>query len=153
MTTALTSEIRDIIKEGQDLTLATLREDGWPQATTVSYASDGLRIFFGCGVQSQKARNLSRDDRMSATIDLPYENWDKIRGLSLGGRARRLTDPAEMAIAGKAFLAKFPQMAFHNVTEVGDMAMYEIVPEVISVLDYRKGFGHTDLVSAQDLGR
>lgn len=151
MSSPLESEIGTIIREGQDLTLATLREDGWPQATTVSYASDGRRIFFGCGAQSQKARNLARDDRVSATIDLPYANWDQIRGLSIGGRARRLTDPAEMAVAGRAFLAKFPQMAFHSVGSVEDMALFELVPEVVTVLDYRKGFGHTDLVRAADL--
>jgi nitroimidazol reductase NimA-like FMN-containing flavoprotein (pyridoxamine 5'-phosphate oxidase superfamily) len=151
MTSPLEPEIRSIIEQGQDLTLATLRQDGWPQATTVSYASDGRRIFFGCGARSQKARNLGEDDRISATIDLPYADWGQIRGLSIGGRARRLTDPAEMAVAGKAFLAKFPETAAHMTGSVDDLALFEIVPEVISVLDYRKGFGHTELVPASAL--
>lgn len=151
MSSPLEPEIRSIIQQGQDLTLATLREDGWPQATTVSYASEGRRIFFGCGAQSQKARNLARDDRVSATIDLPYRAWDEIRGLSIGGRARRLTDPTEMAVAGRAFLAKFPAEAFHDLGPVEQLTLFELIPEVVSVLDYRKGFGHTELVRAADL--
>jgi hypothetical protein len=151
MTSPLEPEIRSIISQGQDLALATVREDGWPQATTVSYASDGLRIFFGCGAQSQKACNLARDDRVSAVIDLPYASWDEIRGLSIGGRARRLTDPADMAVAGRAFLAKFPAEAFHDLGPVEQMTLFELVPEVVSVLNYRKGFGHTDLVRAAEL--
>jgi hypothetical protein len=29
----------------------------------------------------------------------------------------------------------------------GDVVLLRIVPEIISVLDYSKGFGHSDLVS------
>jgi len=39
MSAASRDHIISILEAGQDLTLATLREDGWPQATTVSYAS------------------------------------------------------------------------------------------------------------------
>jgi nitroimidazol reductase NimA-like FMN-containing flavoprotein (pyridoxamine 5'-phosphate oxidase superfamily) len=51
------------------MTIATLRADGWPQATTVGYAHEGLTLYFLCGLESQKAKNLARDDRVSITID------------------------------------------------------------------------------------
>lgn len=152
MDDAVRRNILEVITAGHDLTLATLREDGWPQATTVSYASDGMAILFGCGGQSQKARNLGRDDRVSLTINLPYGAWNEIRGLSIGGRARRLTDPADLARAGEAFMKKFaPEIAqYLNAANV-EMAMFEVVPTVVSVLDYRQGFGHTELVTAAEL--
>jgi len=147
MNAALEQEILSIIKEGKDLTLATLREDGWPQATTVSYASDGMAIYFGCSPDSQKARNLTRDPRISLTIDLPYKSWGEIRGLSIGGRARRLTAPGEMESVGALFLQKFsPEIEQYLSADAGDMSLFQITPEVVSVLDYRKGFGHSDLV-------
>ena len=31
--------------------------------------------------------------------------------------------------------------------EPKDVAIYRVTPKVISVLDYSKGFGHTDLVT------
>lgn len=148
MDAALKQEILAIIQEGKDLTLATLREDGWPQATTVSYASDGMAIYFGCSPESQKARNLARDQRVSLTIDLPHARWSEIRGLSIGGRAQRITDPAEMGRIGALFLKKFsPEIEQYLSADAGDMALFQIVPGVVSVLDYRKGFGHTDLVT------
>ncbi len=148
MDSALHAEIRAILDEGKDLTLATLREDGWPQATTVSYASDGLAIYFGCGGASQKARNLTRDDRVSLTVNLPYGPWSEIRGLSLAGRARRLTDPAEIGRISALFVAKFAPEIGQNLPEgAGEIAFFEIAPQVVSVLDYRQGFGHTDLVT------
>jgi nitroimidazol reductase NimA-like FMN-containing flavoprotein (pyridoxamine 5'-phosphate oxidase superfamily) len=147
MDNALHDDIRAILAAGQDLTLATLREDGWPQATTVSYASDGLDVYFGCGVGSQKARNLARDDRVSLTVDLPYACWDEIRGLSLAGHAQRLSDPNDLAHVGQLFVAKFgPQVGEALTAEPGQVALFRIRPDVVSVLDYRKGFGHTDLV-------
>lgn len=156
MDAALKQAIIEIIDTGKDLTLATLREDGWPQATTVSYASQGLSIYFGCGAQSQKARNLARDNRVSLTITLPYGPWSEIRGLSLGGRALRLTDPDDLAHAAGLFMARFgPEMTQYvpadNPELAQDMVLFQIVPTAISVLDYRKGFGHTQLVAAADL--
>ena len=149
MDDAARRDIQEILEAGKDLTVATLREDGWPQATTVGYASDGLAIFFGCGAQSQKARNLARDDRMSATITLPYAAWNEIRGVSVGGRARRVTDPAGLAHAGDLFMRKFgPEIAQYVGGEAQDLAMFEVVPTVFSLLDYRQGFGHTQLIAA-----
>ncbi len=147
----LKADVISILNQGQDLTLATLREDGWPQATTVSYASQGLDIYFGCDARSQKARNLARDDRVSATVDLPYANWGQIHCLSLGGRARRLTDPEEIGRVGALFFAKFPQMGdYMTASDGGELALFQITPQVISVLDYRQGFGHHDVVQAAE---
>lgn len=144
MDAAQKAEIVTILKEGRDLTLATVRPDGAPQATTVSYAADGLAIYFGCGIASQKARNLARDNRVSLTVDLPYDDWNGIRGLSLFGHAEPvpLQDYPEI---GRLFAGKFPEMAHHQ-GDVGEMSLFRVVPAIVSVLDYSKGFGHTDLV-------
>jgi hypothetical protein len=143
-------EIRQIIAEGRDITIATNRPDGWPQATTVSYAADGLSIYFGCGANSQKCQNLMRDDRLSATITLPYNDWASIRALSLAARARRIDDAEELSRIGLLFMQKFPEAAQY-VEADGDLAMFEITPAVVSLLDYRKGFGHTDRLAGADL--
>lgn len=146
----LRREIVDILDTGRDLTLATLRPDGAPQATTVSYANEGLTVYFGCGARSQKAENLARDDRVSLTVDLPYASWNDIRGLSLFGRARRLTALTDIDAAGRLFLARFSELnAF--AAAPGEMALFAVTPLVVSVLDYRKGFGHTELVTAAEL--
>lgn len=146
----LRSEIISILEQGRDLTLATLRADGAPQATTVSYASEGLSIYFGCGALSQKARNMDRDDRVSLTVDLPYEDWNQIRGLSLFGRSRRLTRPAEIEAVQRLFKAKFPQLS-GLAAAPGDAVFFCVTPQIISLLDYRKGFGHAELMIAAEL--
>jgi hypothetical protein len=42
---------------------------------------------------------------------------------------------------------KFPQIAPYAPIELEGVVLFRINPEIISVLDYRKGFGHTDLVN------
>jgi hypothetical protein len=147
----LQKQILAVLTEGKDLTLATVRPDGAPQATTVSYASDGLNLYFGCGVHSQKAQNLAHEPRVSATINLPYVDWSQISGLSLGGVAHQITDSAELARVGLLFLAKFPEVAQYVSAPPDEMAMFRIEPTVFSLLDYSQGFGHTDTVFAADL--
>jgi nitroimidazol reductase NimA-like FMN-containing flavoprotein (pyridoxamine 5'-phosphate oxidase superfamily) len=62
-------KILTLLDQHRIMTIATLRPDGWPQATTVGYANEGLTLYFLCGPDSQKAANLKRDDRVSLTID------------------------------------------------------------------------------------
>jgi hypothetical protein len=41
---------------------------------------------------------------------------------------------------------KFPQIAPNAPAELESIVLSRVTPELVSVLDYRKGFGHTDLV-------
>jgi general stress protein 26 len=123
-----------------------VREDGFPQATTVSYVNDGLTIYVGCGADSQKARNVRRCAKVSLTVDHDEEDWGKIQGLSMGATAEIVTDPAEIAHIGELMFAKYPQLQAMGPPDPKDFAFLKIIPKVISVLDYTKGFGHTRLV-------
>lgn len=136
-----------ILKAGADLTIATVREDGYPQATVVSYVNDGLAIYFGTWVKSQKAQNIAREPKVSVAITLPYTSWNEITGVSIGGRARRVSEGGEVERVGALMMKKFPQvMDFAQTMQAVEMAFIRIDPEVVSILDYTKGFGHTELV-------
>jgi general stress protein 26 len=147
MDPALTEEIISILDDANDMTIATVREDGYPQATTVSYVNDGLNIYFGCATESQKAKNITRNNRVSLTVNLPYASWKEIRGLSIGGRAGRVTNSQEVDQASQLIFEKFPQIAGYAPAELEEIVLFRVTPEIISVLDYRKGFGHTDLAN------
>jgi len=54
------------------MTIATVREDGYPQAPTVSYVNDGPTIYFGCAAASTKAKNITGNAKVSLTVNLPY---------------------------------------------------------------------------------
>lgn len=146
LTPAQRDQIVSIIDAADDLTIATVRADGYPQATTVSFVNDGLAIYFGTWIKSQKAENIARDDKVSVTIDLPYKTWDDIKGLSMGARVRLVKDAPEIAKVGALMFKKFPQIEKYGGDMQGaEMAFFRIDPEVVSILDYSKGFGHTEL--------
>jgi nitroimidazol reductase NimA-like FMN-containing flavoprotein (pyridoxamine 5'-phosphate oxidase superfamily) len=91
------------------MTLATLRPDGWPQATTVGYANEGLTLYFLCGPDSQKAANLARDDRVSLTIDGDTPQVMEITGLSIAAHAHVVVDPIEADKAIRLLMLKYPE--------------------------------------------
>jgi general stress protein 26 len=146
MDSAQKQAIVDILSDAWDMTIATVRPDGSPHATTVNYVNDGVTIYFGTGAETQKAHNIAFNDRVALTVNLPYERWDQIRGLSITGRASRLVDPKEIAKVGRLILKKFPQGADFGPDDAASIALFSIAPQIISVLDYRKGFGHVELV-------
>jgi general stress protein 26 len=138
-----------VIDEAQDLTLATVRPDGFPQATAVSFAHEGLTIYVGIGGHCQKAENIRANNKVALSITLPYRQWNEIRGLSMSALAEVLSAPEDIAKAKDCLLQRFPQVAdWVGPDMAAEIALLRITPQVISVLDYTKGFGHTELVSA-----
>ena len=149
MTAALQNQILALLDQHRTMSLATLRPDGWPQATTVGFAHDGLTLYFLCGPDSQKALNLARNDRVSLTIDHDTPEVMEITGLSMAAHAQRVADRAEADKALRLLMARYPEQ--HSLPapmpKPEEVAIFRVKPEVISVLDYSKGFGHTDLVT------
>lgn len=149
MDDALKQKILSILAEHRIMTVATLRPDGWPQATTVGYASEGLTLYFLCGADSQKATNLARDDRVSVTIDHDEPQVMQIAGLSMAAHARLVEDPEEAEKALRLILSRYPEQKAFNLPmpKPSEVRIFRVTPLVISVLDYSKGFAHTDLVT------
>jgi len=142
-------EILKLMDQHRIMTIATLRPDGWPQATTVGYVHDGLTLYFLCGLDSQKARNIARDNRVSITIDRDTSNVMAITGLSMAGHAIRVDDREKAAeIMGrliKQYEGSIPPPG--PMPGPDEVCICRVEPTIISVLDYSKGFGHTDLVT------
>lgn len=147
MDTAIRKQVVSIIDDINDLTIATVRNDGYPQATTVSYVNDGLTIYFGTTSDSQKARNIASNNKVSLTINRPYTTWDEIEGVSISGAAVLIADKAEQDKVGALLFKKFPQIENYMPPDVPPdaLVLYRIEPQFVSLLDYRKGFGHTEL--------
>jgi nitroimidazol reductase NimA-like FMN-containing flavoprotein (pyridoxamine 5'-phosphate oxidase superfamily) len=149
MDDALRRKILALLDEHRIMTVATLRPDGWPQATTVGYVNEGLTLYFLCGLESQKARNIARDNRISLTIDHDTADVMAITGLSMAAHAYPVEDRAEAEKVLQMLPAKYPDSPPLPVKmpTPDEVRLFRVVPVVISVLDYSKGFGHTDIVN------
>ena len=142
-------KILKLLDDHRVMTVATLRPDGWPQATTVGYVNDGLTLYFLCGLESQKALNLARDNRLSLTIDHDPSQVMEITGLSMAAHAEPVLDREEAARILALLPGKYPEQTDFplEMPSPEQVRIFRVTPTVISVLDYSKGFGHTDLVT------
>ena len=137
------------------MTLATNRADGWPQATTLAYVNEDLVIYCFVGRMSQKFMNIERDRRVSVSIAGEFTAPENIQGLSLGALAEVVKEKSEYLRISNLFRERCPEYASWPNPNPALAPLLRLVPVVMSVIDYTKSFGHSELVtlSAHDLRR
>jgi nitroimidazol reductase NimA-like FMN-containing flavoprotein (pyridoxamine 5'-phosphate oxidase superfamily) len=112
------------------MVLAVNRPDGWPQATTVGYVNEGLKLYFVIARDSQKFRNLQADPRVSAAIRPEGADADTV-GVSLAGRAVEITDPAEVERLNRLVFDRYPEgRAF--CPGGASVAVMRLSPEIVA---------------------
>jgi len=150
-----------LLNEHRIMTIATNRPDGWPQATMVGYVNDGFLLYCFVARNSQKYANILRDPRVSIAIGSDASRPLDIQGLSLAGKAFVVMDHSELSHAAALRYKRYPEYTALPPPVVRDGALQRlapeppssgvvllrITPEIFSVLDYSRGFGHSDLVA------
>jgi general stress protein 26 len=139
---AMTRKVLSILEEGREATLATLRADGWPQATVINYVNDEECVYFDCATASQKAHNIAADDRISLALVVPYSQYGPIFGLSLAGHARLVEAPASLSHVLELWKLRYPYMQERLEQDLSKFAFYSIKPLVVTMPDYAAGLGH-----------
>ena len=144
-------KILSILGQHRLMRIATLRPDGWPQVTTVGYVNEGLTLYFLCGLDSQKAGNIARDNRVSLAIDHDGDTLDEITGLSMAAYAESVVDAGEARRIMTLLISRYPDedKAAIEMPAPDQVQLIRLMPTVISVLDYSQGFGHTELVNCE----
>ena len=143
-------QIIDLLDAHRIMTMATNRPDGWPQATVVGYANDGLIVYCLISRDSQKWTNIARDPRVSLAIANDYPQPLQIKGLSIAATVAEVTDPGEIDHVAEILLRRYPEYKVMPRPIPAVVPTLRLTPEIVSVLDYSKGFGHSDLVKVTD---
>ena len=161
MNTRLKTLVLRLFEEHRLMAIATNRPDGWPHATLVGYVNDGFLLYSFIAGNSQKYTNVLRDPRVSIAIGSDATEPLEITGLSLAGKASVVTDPGEFEYVSRLRLRRYPEYATSppvlDETQrtspppaADGIVLLRITSEIISVLDYSKGFGHSDLITFSD---
>lgn len=143
-------QIVNLLDEHRIVSLATIRPDGWPQTTVVGYVNDGLILYSFIARDGQKYANIAADPRVSGAIAKDYPQPLQIRGLSFAAQALVVEDSSEIDHATALLLRRYPEYKVMPRPKKTAVAMLRITPQVVSILDYSKGFGHSDLVRVTD---
>jgi len=143
-------QIIDLLDRHRIMTVATSRPDGWPQATVVGYANDGLIVYCLIARDSQKFANIARDRRVSLAIANDYPQPLQIKGLSMAARVVEAQDQGEIDHVAEILLRRYPEYKIMPRPDPAAVPLMRMTPEIVSILDYSRGFGHTDLVRVTD---
>lgn len=63
--------VLSILERSCDLTLATVRHEGTPHASTVNFASDQLVLYVAIALDSHKAHDVRERSQVALTINAP----------------------------------------------------------------------------------
>jgi general stress protein 26 len=142
----LKARILAILDDNWIMAVATLRPDGWPQATLVGYVHDDLTLYFAVARGSQKLANIARDPRVS--IALGKDSADHIMGLSMAAKAAEVMEVEEIGRLNALILDRYPEQIVFAPREASS-AVLRVTPRLISLIDLSKGPGPPELLEVE----
>jgi PPOX class probable F420-dependent enzyme len=135
-------EIESFVARSRTATMATIGPDGTPHLIAMWYAVVDGQIWFETKAKSQKVVNLRRDDRITVLIEDGH-TYDKLRGVSIEGRAVISDDPDELLAVGISVWERYTGPYSEEVRPAVDAMMNKRVavrvdPKRIRSWDHRK---------------
>jgi nitroimidazol reductase NimA-like FMN-containing flavoprotein (pyridoxamine 5'-phosphate oxidase superfamily) len=135
-----------ILNANRIMTIATVRSDGWPQATIVGYANEGFRLYFLIYRTSQKFQNIAANNRVAITVAHEPAQLSDIKAVYAGCFVEEVTNLAERSFAWEMLAKRHPNLTDLAPPGVAEVATMAADCKHVSVLDYSQGIGHTETV-------
>jgi len=133
-----------ILNANRIMTIATVRPDGWPQATIVGYANEGFRLYFLIYRNSQKFANITKDNRVAITVGQEPSELRQIEAVYAGCTVREVSDIGERTRAWLLLAKRHPNLTDLAPPDRAEVATMVAECRYVSVLDYSQGLGHTE---------
>jgi general stress protein 26 len=128
------ARVLEILAGRRLMTVATVRPDGWPQATVVNYLADDLSLFFLVARQSQKLANIARDPRVAIALGADAEGTPV--GLSLAARVTEVEDSVRIGALNRRIWGAPEDQRFTPHPPSHAVALLEARPTMLSLIDY-----------------
>jgi len=142
MSKELRQTIQEYISGTRWATLATVRPDGAPVLRAMgSFALDGLDIVFSTPKATAKVAHIEKNNQVNFFFQHEGQELSAFKNVAVIGRASEVKDE-DRKKAIDLLSARNPRFkARAEKGELGDTAIFKIVPKEIKYLDYAKGFG------------
>ncbi|WP_265529217.1 pyridoxamine 5'-phosphate oxidase family protein [Sphingomicrobium marinum] len=141
-----------LLRDNRVMSVATMMDNGWPQCTMVAYANDGMTLYFVISKSGSKYENIQRDARIGIAIGHDVLSPRSIKGLSIAACASEVEDEAERSKALKLLMDRRPPLERLREPGKDRAAVMKAEPELMTVMDYSKGFGFSTLLSFGENG-
>ncbi|HEV8583783.1 MAG TPA: pyridoxamine 5'-phosphate oxidase family protein [Methylomirabilota bacterium] len=124
----LTKRVGKLLGAERVCRVATVGEAGAPHLVPVCHAVVGDRVYFGSGDDARKVLNLRHNPRLALTVDLYSDDWSRICGVMVQGRARLLERGPAFTRARRRLYAKYPQYSREAALSPADSVIVEVTP-------------------------
>jgi PPOX class probable F420-dependent enzyme len=101
-----TEEVRAFLAEQMVMQVATIGPRGWPHLVALWFVPDGIELTGWTYAKSQKAKNLERDPRATATVDDGVE-YQELRGVMLECDVHMERDTEKVAAVGESLVDRY----------------------------------------------
>lgn len=139
------AQAKEIIAKIPYITLATVDEHGMPWNAPVFAAYDkDYNFYFGTHIDSQKARNIRKNENVFITIYDSTVTPGQGVGVYIKATAKEMNDPQEIAFAHKLIWDRHV-VSYWKLEEVQDDApirLYKAIPEKVWMNGEGKKDGH-----------
>jgi len=139
-----------ILDANRIMTIATVRPDGWPQATIVGYANQDFRLYFLIYRTSQKFRNIAQNHRVAITVAREPAQLRDTKAVYAGCLVHEVTDLAERSRAWQLLAKRHPNLTDLAPPEHAEVATMAADCKHLSILDYSQGLGHNETLTLVD---
>jgi uncharacterized protein len=144
---ALKREIREFLDAHHVVSLATVA-DGAVHAASLMFAVEDFSLIWTSDPDARHSLAIERNALVAATVAPDCEDFRRIRGLQIAGRAHRLCHAGKAAHAGELlrrrfqFLRKLQSAPAALRAAIVGAAYYRLDPDTITLIDNTRGFGN-----------
>lgn len=141
-----------ILNANRLMAISTIRPDGWPQTTVVSYANRGFEIYFLIFRASQKYANIQQDNRISIAVAPEPERVEQLKAVYAGAIAQEIRVSEERDQAWKLLMERHSSLPGFKIPEAEQAVFMRASCKHVSVLDFSRGPGHREQLTVDDNG-
>jgi PPOX class probable F420-dependent enzyme len=134
------AEVRVFLAEQRTVVVSSRLPDDTTHLSALWYALDGEDLVFWTYASAQKTKNIERDPRVTALVEVG-QSYDELRGVMIIGTAHISRDPAEVLRVGQLVAARYPQdlLPPKDISEIaGKRAAIRVVASRVITWDHTK---------------
>ena len=145
MSKDLKTRIESYLESHSICTVATVDGDK-PHASAVEYVNAGTTLYFMTFPKSHKTQNMRANPAVAITVNESVLDMRGTQGIQYYGKAMIVEDADVAEKARKMFLHKFILFGLIG-WDLKKALFVEVTPERIDFIDYKKKFGHKDILT------
>lgn len=136
------NEIETYLQESKSIVLATVDEEGQPDLRSLGgYNFDGYTLFFGTSAQSNKVKQLSKNNKVNILVQHEGQVIPQYKNVTIYGVAEKLTG-TDYETGKSKIQERRPNIEFDEK----EKNIYKVTAKSVKILDFSANTGEQTTV-------